>query len=296
MPFGTLIPGESSGSTNPVFTSYDRSLITGLDYAVNRTYDHDERFTQPDPAPMAAVNLMNPQSMNLYAYVGNDPVNLIDPTGLFDFGGIFGGGSSQCLDPNGEYSDCLKQTGGNHATVRKRLQNGYFWDWLNSYTTGLLANVQSGIGNLASDFIDKMQAVYEASSPSDSGTGGVDVSGVSASAGGFSERGFSSGFRQGLAPTAFGIGFVVDAQYFFGGELNVQLVGDVNRRLGLLLTPAARVGADINLSAGVAGFFSWAPSINNLSGGNIGSAVDLGLGPIGSIGISTSLNPPLMTR
>ena len=63
-------------NTNKRFTSYDRSLITGLDHAVNRTYSSsDGRFTQVDPLGMAATSSTGPQSLNLYAYTQNDPVN-----------------------------------------------------------------------------------------------------------------------------------------------------------------------------------------------------------------------------
>ncbi|HEV2837008.1 MAG TPA: RHS repeat-associated core domain-containing protein, partial [Pyrinomonadaceae bacterium] len=40
------------------------------------------RFTQPDPYD-GAYDLTDPQSFNRYAYVQNDPVNFVDPTGLF---------------------------------------------------------------------------------------------------------------------------------------------------------------------------------------------------------------------
>jgi RHS repeat-associated protein len=82
LPFGTVISAESGAPPNPIFTSYDRSRVTGLDYAVNRTYDHEGRFSQVDPKGMGATNLLDPQSLNLYSYAGNDPVNALDPTGL----------------------------------------------------------------------------------------------------------------------------------------------------------------------------------------------------------------------
>ena len=89
LPFGTPLNSESTGSTNQRFTSYDRSAVTGLDYAVNRSYDNQQgRFTQIDPIEMDAASLANPQTLNLYTYCGNDPVNNLDPTGLF-FGKLF---------------------------------------------------------------------------------------------------------------------------------------------------------------------------------------------------------------
>jgi RHS repeat-associated protein len=84
LPFGTALTSESTGSTNRRFTSYDRSSATGLDYAVNRNYDSQQgRFTQVDPIGMQASSLIDPQSLNMYAYCGNDPVNRMDANGLF---------------------------------------------------------------------------------------------------------------------------------------------------------------------------------------------------------------------
>lgn len=85
LPFGTALDIETSGvPSNRRFTSYDRAGNTGLDYAVNRRYDSAEgRFTQPDPIGMAAASLEHPQTLNLYTYCGNDPVNRTDHNGLF---------------------------------------------------------------------------------------------------------------------------------------------------------------------------------------------------------------------
>jgi RHS repeat-associated protein len=83
LPFGTALNAESTGSTNRRFTSYDRSAATGLDYAVNRHYDSQQgRFTQVDPIGMRSVSLSSPQTLNLYAYCTNDPINHTDPSGL----------------------------------------------------------------------------------------------------------------------------------------------------------------------------------------------------------------------
>lgn len=85
LPFGTEFAAEkvNTGSTNQVFTSYDRSSATGLDYAVNRTYSPGQsRFTQVDPIGMSAASIGNPQSNNMYAYVQNMPTDFVDPSGL----------------------------------------------------------------------------------------------------------------------------------------------------------------------------------------------------------------------
>ena len=81
--FGMALTAESTGSTNRRFTTYDRSATTGLDYAVNRHYDSAQgRFTQVDPIGMQSASLSSPQTLNLYAYCMNDPVNHSDSTGL----------------------------------------------------------------------------------------------------------------------------------------------------------------------------------------------------------------------
>ena len=60
-----------------------------MDYAVNRFYNAAQgRFTQVDPIEIDAVNLEDPQRLNMYAYCGNDPINHVDPYGLF-FGKLF---------------------------------------------------------------------------------------------------------------------------------------------------------------------------------------------------------------
>jgi RHS repeat-associated protein len=104
MPFGTMLPftqtyGGENSYQNPTlsnpskkrFASYDRSDVTTLDYAVNRFYSSQQgRFTQVDPIEMDATSLSNPQTLNLYAYCGNDPINHVDPAGTSFFGKLFG--------------------------------------------------------------------------------------------------------------------------------------------------------------------------------------------------------------
>jgi RHS repeat-associated protein len=66
------------------FTGYEREWATNLDFAEARYYHHNRgRFLQPDPMGLEAADVTAPQSLNLYSYVGNDPVNNVDPTGNF---------------------------------------------------------------------------------------------------------------------------------------------------------------------------------------------------------------------
>ncbi len=74
------------------FATYYHDADTGLDYARNRYYSSIlGRFLSADPTN-GGVDLADPGSFNKYVYVGGDPVNRNDPTGLFD-------GDTQCLDP-----------------------------------------------------------------------------------------------------------------------------------------------------------------------------------------------------
>jgi RHS repeat-associated protein len=71
---------ESGAQQKQHFTTYERDSESGTDYAVTRQYAQTVgRFLQIDPA---ACNNDNPQTLNKYGYVHNDPVNLSDPDGM----------------------------------------------------------------------------------------------------------------------------------------------------------------------------------------------------------------------
>jgi RHS repeat-associated protein len=59
--------------------------VNGGDEAMHRRYEGRwQRFAQPDPWD-GSYDYTNPQSFNRYAYVQNDPVNSVDPSGLCTF-------------------------------------------------------------------------------------------------------------------------------------------------------------------------------------------------------------------
>jgi len=65
---------------NYKFTGYERDPETGLDYAFARYYSSRlGRFMSPDPR---GGDSSNPETLNRYTYVVNDPVNMTDPLGL----------------------------------------------------------------------------------------------------------------------------------------------------------------------------------------------------------------------
>ena len=72
------------------------------------------RFMSPDPSGLAYADFTNPQSLNLYSYVLNNPLRFVDPTGLYcawedgtsDSDPDHGGASeSDCNDQGGHWTD-----------------------------------------------------------------------------------------------------------------------------------------------------------------------------------------------
>lgn len=94
------------------YSSYERDTESGLDYAQFRYYASAHgRFTRPD---LLAGDTPTPQSLNRYAYVLNDPVNSVDPSGLlrspltqfFPPPG-YGGGVGGLTDPFPSITSCF---------------------------------------------------------------------------------------------------------------------------------------------------------------------------------------------
>lgn len=77
----TMITFPQSGSPNQKFTSKERDTESGLDYFGARYFSGAQgRFTSPD-LPFADQHPQDPQSWNLYTYVRNNPLIMIDPKG-----------------------------------------------------------------------------------------------------------------------------------------------------------------------------------------------------------------------
>jgi RHS repeat-associated protein len=105
--FGEEVPGGSPGRTSEFgandgiatkFTGQYRDSETGVDYFHARYFGSAQgRFNSPDPMN-AGADLTDPQTWNGYAYVRNNPLNAVDPSGACD---VFAAGIT--MYP-GEYS------------------------------------------------------------------------------------------------------------------------------------------------------------------------------------------------
>ena len=74
---------NSSDGVRQKFTQKERDNETGLDYFNARYYSSTAgRFTSTDPIFISDKQTYNPQLWNLYNYVGNNPLNATDPTGM----------------------------------------------------------------------------------------------------------------------------------------------------------------------------------------------------------------------
>jgi RHS repeat-associated protein len=79
-PFGE--PYKQAGTTDLSFTGQDQDTASGMHDFLARKYNPvSGRWLSPDPAGLSQVDPTNPQTWNRYAYVGNSPLNLIDPFG-----------------------------------------------------------------------------------------------------------------------------------------------------------------------------------------------------------------------
>jgi RHS repeat-associated protein len=72
-----------SDSSRQRYALTERDDATGLDHTWWRKYENIAgRWTSPDPYK-GSMEISDPQSFNRFAYVTNDPMNLVDPTGLY---------------------------------------------------------------------------------------------------------------------------------------------------------------------------------------------------------------------
>jgi RHS repeat-associated protein len=105
-PFGETY--ASTGSLDPAYTgqmadtAHRQDTAGGLYDFPLREYSTQGRWPNPDPLGKGSTCPNDPQTQNRYAYVRNNPMSFVDPTGgAFDVGGGDGegGGCDPFLDP-----------------------------------------------------------------------------------------------------------------------------------------------------------------------------------------------------
>jgi len=156
LPYGTEnTPANFTGSCSSPppfryrFTGYERDIETatatnqGNDYAFARFYNSRlGRFMSGDPLD---GHIDDPQTLNHYSYVRNNPVNLLDPSGMATWGGCyyvdeimvceyFSGGTADCDMCTGIRPIPPKQRPGPPKQPPKRS----FWSRLRQHLGNLL--------------------------------------------------------------------------------------------------------------------------------------------------------------
>lgn len=126
LPFGDgLSCSQASGHppTSTPFADYERDPETQLDHTWFRQYSSAQgRWTTPDPF-LGSIDTSNPQSLNRYAYVTNDPVGLRDPLGLAAYMG--------CIWDDGTVDDAEEDGGASEAECRAQ---GGTWGLIDNTT------------------------------------------------------------------------------------------------------------------------------------------------------------------
>jgi RHS repeat-associated protein len=90
-------PSTADDATEHYFTTgKERDSESGNDYFGARYYASSMgRFLSPDPL-LSSARPGNPQTWNRYAYVRNNPLGRIDPSGLYDFKNTCASGDKAC--------------------------------------------------------------------------------------------------------------------------------------------------------------------------------------------------------
>jgi RHS repeat-associated protein len=82
MPFGEEVAPQNPPQDKRLFTGKERDSETGQDYFEARYLRVSiGRFTSPDPVRVRPDRLLDPQRLNSYSYVANNPLGRIDPDG-----------------------------------------------------------------------------------------------------------------------------------------------------------------------------------------------------------------------
>ncbi len=107
------------GAVKQQFTGKERDPESSLDYFGARYYSARlGRFVSPDPL-LNSGRPSDPQTWNRYSYVSGNPLNFIDPLGLYQFAVSCGSKDTKCLEQQQQFRDALKDIRTAATTGRK---------------------------------------------------------------------------------------------------------------------------------------------------------------------------------
>jgi len=157
-PFGEEITrvGYGSDTIRNQFTGYERDSETHLDFAQARMYSNSiGRFSTSDPLEESA-KFTDPQTLNRYIYVTNDPINSIDPTGTSECSASFS--YEQCGGHMGFWGDSF----GDDVAADAQYYGGSSFR-SDAFTLHMqrVTNAQSGNGFRTSAEVEAAVAMFE---------------------------------------------------------------------------------------------------------------------------------------
>ena len=174
----------------PFLTSKERDVETGLDYFGARYYASVQgRFTSPDPLFIQEEMLIDPQRFNLYGFVRNTSLTLIDPTG-------------EAIELTGDENErarklqLLRKTVGNEAGAylyENKAKDGKYY--VGIYTNGPdgkgkdFGNINASAGNLVGIIRDRLVAEINLVAPGTYDEVGTIAAGKSPGVTGVDENG-----------------------------------------------------------------------------------------------------------
>jgi len=136
-PFGETY--NEAGTPDRSFTGQDQNVATGpggtgaYDFLFRKYDPSAGRWLSPDPAGWGVVNQDDPQSLNRYAYVENQPMSLVDPTGQW---WCFAGSSTESLSVFGGFSCYSDSAGGsviNNPGAGQKLEDGVIYSQVGTF-------------------------------------------------------------------------------------------------------------------------------------------------------------------
>ncbi len=105
---------QNDYSTTPVaqnykFTGKERDAESGLDnFGARYNASTMGRFMTPDPL-LNSGRPWNPQTWNRYSYARNNPLSIVDPTGLYDLNNTCAGDDKKCNKQFQQHANDLKK-------------------------------------------------------------------------------------------------------------------------------------------------------------------------------------------